>query len=205
MIKFDEVDYNDKATLEFISKGGAEDVPILFFNKFNPCPSYKRIKGLTFDDLVVINGMGYNKRDKLREYIFLRNNPSEIRKGPLFEFTKESCGIFVFKEQITNAIRFFTGWEFERADKMRSEMGKHKNQGKKAFVECFKDKKKGEKIYDLLSKSCLNTISKSHSLKITRQMFFFAYCKTHDMKSYWHFLEDFEKHYDGFFELTGKC
>ena len=149
MITFDEINFNDPATLKIIADGGAEDIPIFFLqNTFNPFPYYRRIPNLSFDDLVVINAIGYSYYgdEQLEKYIYHRNNPSKIPVNLLSAFTKETAGLIIFREQIKNIIKHFTNWPDEKVDKMRRDLGKKDIRCKEPFLSCFKDQSEGGTI-----------------------------------------------------------
>ena len=172
--------YNDQETLKFISEDGAHFLPIFFLNNFNLFPHYKSIQNLTFEDLVIINTLGFYESEELGKYIFLRNNSKIKRVGIFKKFTEETCGLFVFREQLMNAIQYFTKWEFERVDKMRRDLGKLNMKCKEPFVACFNDKNMGDSIFNTLYENRTHSLQKSYIEKIVKQFFFLAYCYKHD-------------------------
>ena len=186
----ENISIEDKNTYALYQEGKVEN--IVCFESNGMRESLRRLKPETFTHLYTLHSLYRPSQidsGMLDKYIHNRLNSNEIEKNhPVFDkHTKETYGILVFQEQVTEIIHELIGISLFYASQF-VKIFKTKNPDK---LEEFKDKflKLGNEngikrkdlisIWEILEKQAAHTYSKSQAISICLISYQMAFIKAH--------------------------
>jgi DNA polymerase-3 subunit alpha len=187
-ININEIDFNDKPTLELFKKG--DTVGIFQFESKGMMNLLQKMKPNNFEDIVVCNAIFRpGPMDNIPSYVRRREGKEKIDyiHKDLEGILKPTYGIIIYQEQIMQIANVMAGYSLGEADVLRRAMSKKKadvlREEKEKFVS--RSVKKGyvqevaEKVYDLIFKFANYGFNRSHAVAYSMVGFKMTYLKCH--------------------------
>ncbi len=184
----DNIDLQDKATFDLISKGMTDGVFQLESNGMKSVLTSLRPENI--EDIIAVSALYRpGPMDSIDTYIHNRHHPEDIKYSsqmlkPILDVTN---GCMVYQEQIMEIFRRLAGYSFGHADIVRRAMSKKKHDvmesERAAFVEgCGENNISAQvanEIFDDMSSFAAYAFNKSHAAAYAHVIYQTAYLKTH--------------------------
>lgn len=194
-IDLDQLPVDDKATFELLS--GGKTAGVFQFEGSGVTDVLTKLKPDKFEDLIAVNALyrpGPLGSGMVDDYI--KGRHGEIEPTYLFQelrpVLEETYGVIVYQEQVMKVASVIAGYSLGGADILRRAMGKKKPEEMekqksvflKGAVENGFDKKKAEKLFDLMAYFAGYGFNKSHSAAYALIAYQTAYLKAHYPKEF---------------------
>ena len=187
-LNFDEIEINDKKTIELFTKGQTSGIfqfestgMINFLNKFKPN---------NFEEIIASIALYRpGPMDNIDTYIRRKRKiePVKYIVQEIEPILKPTYGIIVYQEQIMQIANIMANYSLGEADVLRRAMSKKKEEillkEKEKFVkrsiEKGFEKNKAEEVYDLILKFASYGFNRAHSVAYAMISYKIAYLKVH--------------------------
>lgn len=194
-INLDKIPLTDRTTYELLQSGFTAGIFQLQSEAARDL--IKRLKPATFEDIAIFNAifhrnpLAYGHAD---EVIERKNGRMEITyPHPLLEpLLKETCGLFIYQEQIMQAAAIIAGYSMSQANSMRRLLGKaYINDLKKERTQFIKgagkkgiNRESAGHVFDLMKDQYTCTFKRAHALAWALLTFRSAWLKAHFPKEF---------------------
>ncbi len=189
-LELSEIDLQDEKTFELFCDG--KTTGIFQFESQGMREILRRLQPSRFEDLIALNALyrpGPIQGGMIDDFIDRRHGKVEIQYElpQLEDILQETYGVIVYQEQVMQIASKLGGFSLGEADLLRRAMGKKKKSvmqaQKKKFLEGSKerdiDKRKAEKIFELMEQFAGYGFNKSHSAAYALLAYQTAYLKVH--------------------------
>lgn len=182
---------DDAETLTLLCEGDTRS--ILWFCDPEKQSYLKKMNPKSFNDLLVFNTL-YNPSSSgsmsaLERFIEWRWHPESISSmdPSIDEILKPTCGVFVFYEQITQAIRIVAGYDSDHSDALRKFMCQGKKKELAVELETFVSgaigngysREKAETVFDFLHRHVKHCMKRIYAAATAMIIYRSAYLKAH--------------------------
>ena len=169
---FSQMEYDDPATYQLLSKG--ETIGVFQLESFGMRQVLKELKPTHFEDLIAVLALYRpGPMEQIPRFIRAKHGLEKVDylHPDLEEILESTYGIIVYQEQIMKIAAKMAGFSLGQADILRRAVSKKEKsllmEQRKAFVKgCIKqgyDEATGEKIYDLIVRFANYGFNRSHS------------------------------------------
>ena len=189
-LELSEIDLQDEKTFELFCAG--RTTGIFQFESQGMREILRRLQPSRFEDLIALNALyrpGPIQGGMIDDFIDRRHGKVEIQYElpQLEDILQETYGVIVYQEQVMQIASKLAGFSLGEADLLRRAMGKKKKSvmqaQRKKFLEGSKereiDKRKAEKIFELMEQFAGYGFNKSHSAAYALLAYQTAYLKVH--------------------------
>ncbi len=189
-LELSEIDLQDEKTFELFCEG--RTTGIFQFESQGMREILRRLQPSRFEDLIALNALyrpGPIQGGMIDDFIDRRHGKVEIQYElpELEDILQETYGVIVYQEQVMQIASKLGGFSLGEADLLRRAMGKKKKSvmqaQKKKFLQGSKerniDKRKAEKIFELMEQFAGYGFNKSHSAAYALLAYQTAYLKVH--------------------------
>ena len=189
-LELSEIDLQDEATLQLFCDG--RTTGIFQFESQGMREILRRLQPSRFEDLIALNALyrpGPIQGGMIDDFIDRRHGKVEIQYElpQLEDVLEETYGVIVYQEQVMQIASKLAGFSLGEADLLRRAMGKKKKSvmqaQKKKFLAGSKerdiDKRKAERIFELIAQFAGYGFNKSHSAAYALLAYQTAYLKVH--------------------------
>ena len=186
-IDLNNLDLNDKATFDLLSKG--DTIGIFQLESEGMRKLLKKLKPTQFEDIIALlalyrPGPLGSKMDKL----FVKNkknNTAEYDLPELEPVLRDTYGVILYQEQVMKIANVVAGFTLSQADILRKAMGKKKKEDMDKMKNLFmkgvktlgKDEEVGKKIFEKINKFAGYGFVKSHAAAYAMISYQTAYLK----------------------------
>lgn len=174
---------DDAKTLDFFAKGDTAD---LFLFQSEEMRGYlQNLKPRCFEDLVHLYTIYAQTPERVCDFIDCKKG---VKKRRVFKFgwddvLEETCGLFVYQEQLMEAAHVIAGFSYAQADCLRRALNKDDAGVRGDFLSgCEKndiERKVAEQYYDVLGRNAKRLLNKSHVVAYVLIAYRLAYLKAH--------------------------
>ncbi len=182
---------DDVETLTLLCEGDARS--ILWFCDPEKQSYLKKLNPKSFNDLLVFNTLykpsSSGSMSDLERFIEWRWHPELITSidPSIDEILKPTCGVFVFYEQITQAIRIVASYDSDHSDALRKFMCKGKKKELAVELETFVSgaigngysREKAEAVFDFLHCHVKHCMKRVYAAATAMIIYRSAYLKAH--------------------------
>ena len=188
---------NDEKAFDLLCNGDTSS--ILWFNNPEKKAALRRLSPRDFNDFLAFNTLyeltmsGFHQtpdsRSILEQFVEWRWHPESITSidPSIDEILKPTCGVFVFYEQITQAIRIVAGYDSDHSDALRKFMCKEKKKELAVELETFVSgaigngysREKAETVFDFLHRHVKHCMKRVYAAATAMIIYRSAYLKAH--------------------------
>jgi DNA polymerase-3 subunit alpha len=183
------IKYSDRKTSNWFKAVRAKSFSRFMFEKDVKKQLAKMKFDCSFSDIVLLDAfdffpqaLGADAAADLCKKKRGRNFPAEAEK-----ILAETYGKLIYQEQFDQLVQTVAGWDFTKADMLRSNMGKRKydeiKKAEKEFIECLMRKGVSEdsarELFEYLCESSIYLVSKSYSIGQARLLWIESYFRAH--------------------------